>query len=742
MNHSLNIIRRHRNPLLALNLVVLGATVLSAAVLADMFSPPVWKAHTKFNVPNSGGNLSADLGTLGSIKDSSIGFSKEVNPLQIQSTIITSDATIAKAWEKDPDKEDFPNLGSFKSLFSVEPLTQSTIIEVEASGSSSELAMTRVSNLAEAYQERLNELRYADADLRQKFNQKEFDKALANLQQAQRELSEFRSETGIVNSESQEQQLVGSIGELKTRLAVLKSEAEGGQTKAAIAAELFQTTPEKAIQLLNLAENPGYQQTRQQLIQTETQLSEARSQYQDSSPQVQNLLSKREQLTGELKQKVTRIVPNLSPQELDLTLGGGDSPKRLDLIAEAIASRADSQGLQQQTVQIQNQIDRLTEELNNISTNKARLVELERKHDIAEGVYKGIVAQDSRAKIDNFNSYPNVQPLDGPILNPEPETPSKKLIVLGGLMASAFGSVSLLLFLESSAPLLSPKDLMMLEYPILFSIAHLKDPYLKWNKTRKLNPSVQPEVSGVKELTLYDNDPARDDGEDDVTEREFERLATTFTSLSFENRRVMITSATTGEGKTTIVLGLAIALRKLGYRVLVVDGDLQKSSLSQHFGVALEKCVDGCVRIDFPAKGERGLDLMPAPAISKGETARYFAKGSFKHSLEQQEGAEDYDYVLVDTPPVNLTNEAMLMAPIVENVLFVVRPGVSDRHSVIDSIEQLKLHKAQIAGMILNGVSSSGSSYRYGYGYYGQSQPALPPQSVPQTVATHDSNFN
>lgn len=740
MNHTLNIIRRHRNPLLILNFLIIGATVISAAVLADLLSPPVWKARTQFNVPNSGGNLSADLGTLGSIKDSSIGFSKEVNPLQIQSTIITSDGTIAKAWEKDPEKEAFPNLGSYKSLFTVEPLTQSTIIEVETSGSSSEVALTRATNLVEAYQERLNELRFGDASLRQQFNQKEYDRALVNLNRAQGELAEFRNETGIVDSETQAQQLVSSIGELKTRLAVLKSEAEGGQTKAAIAAELFKTTPEKAIQLLNLAENPGYQEIRQQLTQTESELSAARSQYQDSSPQIQNLLSKRAELTGELEQKVARILPDVSPQELDITLGSSDSTKRIDLIAEAIASRADSQGLQQQTVQIQNQIDRLTEELNNISGNKAKLVELERKQDIAEGVYKGIVAQDSRAKIDNFNSYPNVQAIDGPILNPEPETPSKKLIVLGGLMASVFGSVSLLLFLESSTPLLSPKDLMMLEHPVLFSVAYLKEPYLEWNITRQLNSSEAPEVSG-KELSLY-NASGKAGDDKDATEREFERLATMFSSLSFENRRVMITSATAGEGKTTIVLGLAIALRKLGYRVLVVDGDLQKASLSKHFGVTPDKCADSCVRIDFPVKGEGGLDLMPAPAISREETARYFTKGGFQQALERQQAAEDYDYVLVDTPPVNLTNEAMLMAPIVENVLFVVRPGTSDRHSVIDSIEQLKLHKAKIEGTILNGVSTSSSSYRYGYGYYGQSQLALPPQTVPQAVATHDSNFN
>ena len=738
MNHNLNVIRRHRNPLLVVNFLIISATLLSATVIAEKFSPPVWKAEAKFNVPNTGGNLSADLGTLGSIKDSALGFSREVNPLQIQSTIMTSDAVINKALEKDPERDKFSNLNSFRGLFGVEPFPQSTVIAIEARGSNSELATVRAKNLAIAYQERLDELRYADADLRQKFTQKEFIEAEDNLQKAQEELAQFRRATGIIDPKAQSQQLVGSIDELKTRLTLLKSEAEGKQAQAEIAANYFDTSPERVIQLLNLAENQEYQQTRQKLTQTEAELSDARSQYQESSPQVQSLLSEREQLTQELKQKIGNV-PGIDPQQL-LTLGNSGSNKRLDLIAESIASQADSQGLQRQTVQLQSQIDNLTNELNSISSNKAKLAELERKHDIAEGVYKGIVAQSNRAKIDNFNSYPNVQLIDGPILNPEPETPSKKLILLGGAMASLFGSVSLLLFLESASPLLSPRDLVGLEFPILFSVARLKQPYLNGNSTFRLKQSSEelpPSVAAATylsstQLPLYEDGKAVENWQNSsLTQREFERLATIFSSLNLENRRVMITSATAGEGKTTLTLGLAIALRKLGYRVLVVDGDLQKSSLSQHLGVAPETSA-GCVEIGFPDNADYQLDLMPAPVLPITETARFFTKGSFERSLDRLQKQENYDYVLVDTPPVNLTNEAMLMAPIIDNVLFVVRPGSSDRHAVMDSLEQLKLHKAQIQGLILNAVDSSSSSYRYEY--YPQSQAALPAPQAPQAV--------
>ena len=499
---------------------------------------------------------------------------------------------------------------------------------------------------------------------------------------------------------------------------------------------ILKTTPEQAIQSLNLAENQEYQEVRQKLAQTELELSDARSNYKDSSPQVQNLLFKREQQTKELEKKIAKILPGVSRQDIDATLGNNGSTKRLDIIAESLASQTASQGLQQQTVQIQNQIDKLTGELDNLSANKSKLIELERKHDIAEGVYKGIVAQTNRAKIDNFNSYPNVQLIDGPILDPEPEEPSKKLILTGGLIASLFASVSLLLSLESTLPLLSPKDLVSLEIPVLFGIGRLKQPYLNWNRTLAL-PSSQDLLPPSEDSSLYKDSKVLNELDNELTEREFERLATAFRSLEIENRRVMITSGTAGEGKTTIAIGLAIALKKLGFNVLVVDGDLQRSSLSKHFGVIPKQQEIRRVEIKPVVNLGHGLSLMPAPAVSKEETARFFAKGQFEEHLNRIQAEGNYDYVLVDTPPVSLTSEAMLMAPIINNVLFVVRPGKSDRHSVMLSLEQLKLHKAQIEGLILNEVNHPSSNYHYGY-------PPKPQQKfiAHHTVATYEPNLN
>jgi len=74
---------------------------------------------------------------------------------------------------------------------------------------------------------------------------------------------------------------------------------------------------------------------------------------------------------------------------------------------------------------------------------------------------------DPARKYQSFNVYPNVQILDEPTIDPKPSVPSRRLIAYGGILAAIFGSMALILFLETRNPLLSPKDYSKVEFPIL-----------------------------------------------------------------------------------------------------------------------------------------------------------------------------------------------------------------------------------------------------------------------------------
>lgn len=675
MKQIITKLRRHWMPLLGLNSALLAATIY--AVSASTTIPSVWKANADLNIPQSTDQLNSSLGSLGNVQNVGLDF-KNVNPLQIQLSILTSDIVLERVRKMDPEGDSYARLNDYKQLFAITPQEVSTIISLEAKASDPQLAADRLSMLIQVYQQRLNELRRNDANVREQFAQDELIKARNNLTQTETNLARFQKSTGITDITEQSKGLIAAINGLKTAKANAIAGAQANETQAQVAAANLNMTPAQALNSLRLGENQEYQAIRTKVLEVETALAEARGIYTDESPLVQSLLVRRQQLRRILdRQKATALPDPTEP--VDTTLGGNAGNSRLEMIAELTKTRNAAKGLYQQANQIQAQIDKLNAELNSITSNQTQLLELQRRYEIAEGAYKGIIAQIQQTKTNPFSVYPNVQVLDRPTIDTKPLEPSQKLIVFGGMMAAIFGSIALVIFLEGRNPMLRPKDLQQIELPILGRISRLKRP--------NLEKHLEAEI-----------------------EIDFQRLASAI--LMAENNRLMVTSSTASEGKTTVTLGLALALVNFGFRVLIVDGDLRQAEMSRRLGHLPSKAKAN--EQASPVSICAGLDLIPAPSIPKAKVAKYFASGSFEQNLIAIADSNYYDYVLVDSPPISLASESTMMNVAVRDALFVVRSGKSDRHCVMDSLEQLNWHNARIMGLIVNSVDFLSEGYRYG----------------------------
>ena len=667
---------RHWKSILVLNLLVLAATVAKVTT-----SPKAWTATAQLILPQKNGNLDANLGTLGSLRNAEPGFSSEVNPLKVQASILTSDALLERVLASDPEKSNFPRLLSYKQLFKVSPQEQSTIISLAVSGSTPQLARRRAIALTNAYQERLNELRQADSVSRKQFSQKELEQARETLTQAQMALAQFKHSSGLVNSEAQTQGIVSTINTLTTAQAQAQAQARASENRVTVLSARLSLSPDQAIRSLGLGENKDYQFIREKLAEVEADLVKARATFTDNHPSVRKLLSQRDELQSQLQGYIAQAAAGT---RVDTTVASG-SDGRATLIQQLIMAESEASGQQRQADQLQSQIEQLNTALRALPGNQARLLELQRQVDVAEGVYKGLVAQVQQNNINAFDTYPNVQVLDPPKVDSKPSSPKNSLTVLSGLMASIIGSIALVLLLESRNPLLSPKDLQAIKFPIVVRIPWLKHSGL-----------------GLELGT--------------ETAVEFQRLASAISLQPLQDRRLLVTSAIMGEGKTTVTLGLATALADLGFRVLVVDGDFRKAELSRRLGYAQQlNSADAPLLangIQQPVRIQPSLDLLPT-LPKKGKIVELVRRGRFEQSLAAAQSAGDYDYVLIDSAPVSLTSETALMAAVIPNVLFVVRPGTSYSNSVNDSLDQLAQHHAQILGLVVNGVETNSKSYPY-----------------------------
>ncbi len=664
MNKITAIALRHWKPVILWNLLVLGLTGYIATV-----TPRVWNATTQLTVPGNNGNLDANLGILGSLRNNAPNISTGNTQLQIQQRILTSDTLMESVLSIDPEKADFSSLSAYKSLFEVIVDEDSPILIINVTGSSPELAKIRADNLINSFQKRLNQLRKQNRLSKRQFSAVELKDAQNNLISRQQALAQFKTKSALVDAPEQTKAIVTTIDSLtKAQLEAL-SQAEYNQNRVNTLSNLLSMSSNQAIRSLSLGENKDYQFIRNKLSEIKAEIARKRTKYTDNHPALRELLQEQQVLLNRMQNQVEKTANGIPFDTTVSTEGKG----RAGLIEELVIAETEASGQQKRAQLIQSQIDRLKTNLNSIPNQQKRLIELQRNVDVAEGVYKGLVAQVQQTNIDVFDVYPNVEILDSPRVNSNPIYPKNSLMILNALLAGIIGSIASILLLERRNPLLSPQDLQDMQFPIVVSIPQLKN----------------------AELTsdLDDN------------QVKFQRLASALSLQPLDNRRLLITSAMEDEGKTTVTLGLAKALVDLGFRVLLVDGDFIRTKLTKNLGCVQELNITNTV---IPI--ETNLHLLPAIPQSN-KIVKMVSQGQFRQALVDAESHDKYDYVLVDTAPVSATTATALMTAQIPNVLFVVKPGMSFSNSVRDSLQQLMEHQAQVLGLVVNGVETNAKPY-------------------------------
>ena len=189
---------------------------------------------------------------------------------------------------------------------------------------------------------------------------------------------------------------------------------------------------------------------------------------------------------------------------------------------------------------------------------------------------------------------------------------------------------------------------------------------------------------------------------------------------------ILVTSALQGEGKSISALNLAISFAEAENRVLLIDCDLRRPKLAR---LLRKSAPAGLSNVLLNPKllpealmfsGIERLDLILSGDIPPNPSELL---GSARMTELLRRLREHYDYILLDTPPVNLVTDAVVLARRSDGVLFVVRANKSERGAVSYAVEQLGYAQAKILGFVLDDVSGGGSGYGYGkykYKKYGQ----------------------
>ncbi len=335
----------------------------------------------------------------------------------------------------------------------------------------------------------------------------------------------------------------------------------------------------------------------------------------------------------------------------------------------------------------------------------------------------------------------SIEVVDYGEVNTNPSSPNVPMITLAALFVGIVVSYMIVLIRDMLDVVIKQSDniAQMYDVPVFAEIVEFESAksggkygysHYGYGYGKKAAPSPENERSsasenGFSERFLSDSTPFA------ITEAYNTARTNTMFAISTSGRKIIaVTSANPSEGKSTTCSNFAISFANAGFRTLLVECDLRKPNLAKNFNIkpkfglssvlggfcSVQDAIEENVisNLDIIAAG----DIPPNPSELIGsEAMRTFLKAS----------AESYDYVFLDTPPVNVVTDSQLMNDIIAGLIFVVRENSTTHPDVQSALEKVRLANGKILGFVktFSRIEKSGrygkkysySSYKYGYGY-------------------------
>lgn len=353
----------------------------------------------------------------------------------------------------------------------------------------------------------------------------------------------------------------------------------------------------------------------------------------------------------------------------------------------------------------QNREMRAQDRVTAIPTKERQMLSIERQQKIKEALYLFLLNKREENALSQAMADNNARVIDGAEGSNAPISPNRNRILLLGLLVGIAlpGAVCLaILFMDTRVH--GRKDIEgATSVPYLGEIPLDKEAMKDHRK----------QVMAVKEQG------------DDIVSEAFRILRTNMAFLSKKDKPAQVitfTSFNIGAGKTFIARNLSMSLAYMKKRVVMVDLDIRKGTLSRHFGhyhVGVTNYLsDNTVKVDDIIQHQEGFDLIPAGILAPNP-----AELLMDNRLDElmNELRTRYDYIIADNVPVGLIADATIANRIADLTIFVVRAGKLDRRQLPDIEKLYQEKKLKNMALVLNGANPErhgyGYSYGYGYGY-------------------------
>lgn len=382
-------------------------------------------------------------------------------------------------------------------------------------------------------------------------------------------------------------------------------------------------------------------------------------------------------------------------------------------------------GLQLERIESQEQ--QIMARISSSSEQELQLLSIEREQQMLQNLYVFLLQKREDNELAALVNVGNTRLIVNPTGSGKPVAPNTQMILLAAFVLG-LGLPFAFFFLRSvlDTSIKNKADLGPLSVPFLAELPMYERPEDRFKKFKWLRRKVM----GHQDM----NRIIVEHGSRDMMNEAFRVLRTNVDLMIGKKKGsqvLMFTSFNPAAGKTFSVMNLASSMALKGAKVIMIDLDLRKASLSKaldmvHTGVAAYlngKVDDYRPHVDELAPN---FHLLPIGTLPPNPTELLLSE-RFKEMIEQMRS--EYDYIFLDCPPIDIVADSSIVTEIADMTVFVMRAGQMDK-KVLPNIEDLYASdKYKHMTLILNGVDIKYKKYGYGkssYGYgYGYDSPSL-----------------